>query len=287
MLKHSCSGSKAKAAVMVAGTLVLSGCGGASGDAPMTDGPADADMQMMKIDEARQALARAETGIATATTDAEMLAAYQAVHAAANTLFTVLETNGGSTTDIAAAARKAGEAKGMVDNLTTKIADADGAVREMMAATVAKLYAGISAPSGEFAADGTITFADTDRAAGYNEAGTEILLSVGDGFGTARTAVSATLSEDKDAVAGTLLGWAGKRYADPASGDMYEAMVYSNVEAPTQDKKFGGAAANDEFEYTLTNGAVTAVDGCIMIRQPTQHFTGKDLTRSFILDLFQ
>ena len=111
-------------------------------------------------------------------------------------------------------------------------------------------------------------------AAAYNNAETAILISIGDGSATPHTTVTATLSEDKDAVAGTLLGWAGKRYADPASGDMYEAMVYSNVEAPTQDKKFGGAAANDEFEYTLTNGAVTAVDGCIMIRQPTQHFTG-------------
>ncbi len=64
---------------MVAGTLVLSGRGGGgSDDAPMTDGPTDADMQMMKIDEAKQALATAEAGIATATTDAEMLAAYQA-----------------------------------------------------------------------------------------------------------------------------------------------------------------------------------------------------------------
>lgn len=52
--------------------------GGGSDDAPMTDGPTDADMQMMKIDEAKQALATAEAGIATATTDAEMLAAYQA-----------------------------------------------------------------------------------------------------------------------------------------------------------------------------------------------------------------
>ena len=53
-----------------------------------------------------------------------------------------------------------------------------------------------------------------------------------------------------------LHSWAGKRYADPAGGDVYVAVVYSNVEAPNQGKKFGGAAANDEFEYAMTNGSL-------------------------------
>jgi hypothetical protein len=65
------------------------------------------------------------------------------------------------------------------------------------------------------------------------------------------------LSEDEDTMVAANRGWAGKRYTDPAGGDMVEAYVYSNVEAPTRGKKFGGAAANDEYEYALTAGALT------------------------------
>ena len=46
-------------------------------------------------------------------------------------------------------------------------------------------------------------------------------------------------------------GWQGKRYANPAGGDMYEAIVYSNVEDPTRGKKFGSLVANNAYEYTL------------------------------------
>ena len=40
---------------------------------------------------------------------------------------------------------------------------------------------------------------------------------------------------------------------------MYEAFVYSNVGAPMQGKKFGGATENNEFQYVLVNGML-AID---------------------------
>ena len=119
---------------------------------------------------------------------------------------------------------------------------------EAMAATAAKLYAGITPQVGTAG-----TLAADDRWAQYNTAATAIEVSVA---GDTALTEAIVLSEDKDAPVADNHGWAGKRYADPAGGDSYEAYVYSNVEAPKQGKKFGGAAANDEFEYALTEGAL-------------------------------
>ena len=117
---------------------------------------------------------------------------------------------------------------------------ADAAAEAMGIVTAAKLYAGIYAPAvGEVHAD-------------YDANGNNIVVTMGDGT----SAVGVNLSEDEDTMVAANRGWAGKRYADPAGGDMVEAYVYSNVEAPTMGKKFGGAAANDEFEYALTDGAL-------------------------------
>ncbi|MCY4431496.1 MAG: hypothetical protein OXC11_14045 [Rhodospirillales bacterium] len=139
-----------------------------------------------------------------------------------------------------------------VADLKQQIQDAADDESDRMAAearaTAAKLYAGIYAP----AADATGTDVGNVHAA-YNDAETAITVTMGDG-----TAANGTdLSEDKKTTVAANHGWAGKRYADPAGGDSYEAIVYSNVEASTMGKKFGGAAANDEFEYALTNGMIT------------------------------
>ena len=129
--------------------------------------------------------------------------------------------------------------------------EADKAAAAAMAVTATKLYAGISDPVGDPASP-----AATDRAAAYNTDATAIMVSIGDGTNTP-TAVS--LSEDKMAMIADNEGWEGKRYTrtSPASEGMYEAVVYSNVEAPTQGKKFGSAAAvtpTGAYEYQLTNG---------------------------------
>ena len=67
------------------------------------------------------------------------------------------------------------------------------------------------------------------------------------------------LKEDKEMMVSDLHGWTGKRYtASPAGGGMYEAYVYSDIEDSEPGKMFGHAgAANDDFEYQLTNGALT------------------------------
>ena len=117
--------------------------------------------------------------------------------------------------------------------------DAEKTKNEMMAATAAKLYAGIDAPMGD-----PNSPAATDRAAAYNDAGTptgaavdaHILVTIGDGTNTPTAIV---LSEDKKTTVAANHGWAGKRYADPAGDDEYEAFVYSNVEDPTEGDKFG------------------------------------------------
>ena len=131
------------------------------------------------------------------------------------------------------------------------------AAAKATAATAAKLYAGISTPTGDVTSP-----TDGDRAAAYNDAGTAILVSsdpdtTADGY----TGPAITLSEDKKTMVAALHGWQGKRYADPAGGDMYEAMVYSNVEAPKMGRKFGSAAAvtnTGAYEYQLTEGALPA-----------------------------
>ena len=166
----------------------------------------------------------------------------------------------------ASAQLAAATAKGQIDGAKKALMarmDAEDKAKEdeakraavAMAATAAKLYTGISAQMG--AGDGT-TFAATDRDAYYNTDATAILVSIGDGTNVP-TAVSATLSEDKKTTVAKNHGWAGKRYADPAGGDMYEARVYSNVAAPKQGRKFGSAAAvtpTGAFEYQLTDGAL-------------------------------
>ena len=205
----------------------------------------------MAIDDAKAELIAAEAAVSGAMTDAAMAAAYRAIEKAANDLVAALTTHGGSSAEIAAAASTGGEAKAMADSLDMKIAEAQKAADMAMAATAAKLYDGISAPSGDANSPGA-----NDRAAAYNNAGTptgstidtHILVSIGDGTNTP-TAVA--LSEDKMAMVAANHGWAGKRYADPAGGDMVEAMVYSNVGAPTMGKKFGAAASDAEFEYVL------------------------------------
>ena len=142
--------------------------------------------------------------------------------------------------------------------------EADRLAAVAMAATAAKLYAGISVPSGAITNDDGTGAADGDRAANYNAAGTAILVSSdADLTATGHTTTDVvTLSEDKKTMVAVLHGWAGKRYADPAGGDMYEAVVYSNVEAPTMGRKFGAETVTEidatrEFQYDLDGGSLT------------------------------
>ena len=135
--------------------------------------------------------------------------------------------------------------------------DAQTAADAAMAATAAKLYAGISAQMGSIAADGS-GFGANDRDAAYNTAGTAILLSIGGE--TAPTELTATLTEDKDATVPDNHGWEGKKYTHSVTtgddkGDMYEAVVYSDVGAPTMGQKFSAQYPDDAA--FVTDGVVT------------------------------
>ncbi|MDE0004961.1 MAG: hypothetical protein OXQ29_19900, partial [Rhodospirillaceae bacterium] len=139
--------------------------------------------------------------------------------------------------------------------------EAEAAMQAAME-TARKLHAGISAQSGAIADDGTGT-AETDRDAAYNADHSAIWVSIGGGAGEgAPTAVS--LSEDEDTMVADNHGWSGTRYArtSPASEGSYEAIVYSNVEAPTMGRKFGnaepGSGASRAYEYDLADGVLTA-----------------------------
>ena len=129
------------------------------------------------------------------------------------------------------------------------------AMREAMVAAAAKLYAGISVPTGDVTSP-----AATDRAAAYNDDDDAILVSAGQ---PADTPAAATLSEDEDTMVADNAGWEGKRYTRtmPAAGGMYEAVVYSDVGEPTTGAKFNsGTTGDDVVGFDTTDGVLTFAD---------------------------
>ena len=150
------------------------------------------------------------------------------------------------------------QARRVADAADQKAADdkakADAAA---MAVTAAKLYAGI----GETPIGGT---GDAVRTGAYGTGDNvdDIAVTIG-------TADAVNLSEDKDTPVADNHGWEGKMYTHtvPATaatdaGSKYEAVVYSNVEAPTMGRKFGAETvtetdADREFQYDLDSGALT------------------------------
>ena len=105
-----------------------------------------------------------------------------------------------------------------------------------MMAKAMKLHAGIGASTDNKSAE-------TRRHAVYDNDG-NIEVSSG-------TADTVDLSEDKMAMVGDNHGWMGKRYADPDGGDMYEAVVYSDVGDPTPGDKF-----SKKYTNNLTDGVL-------------------------------
>ena len=249
---------------------------------------ADKAMYQSQLDTAGMAVREAQTGLDTAgrmmaqrmaisnsvtaartavgmvdddATDAQVMAADNAVAALEMAIEGAADLPEGDT-DVASAQGTLATLKGQLASAKTSrmaaMSEADRAEAAMMAATAAKLYAGISAQMG----DGDLTnLQANDRDAGYNAAGTAILVSIGGGTAAA---AAVTLSEDKDTMVADLHGWEGKRYADPAGGDMIEAMVYSNVEEPTQGRKFGNATPGTgdtrAYEYPLTAGVYNVAE---------------------------
>ena len=170
--------------------------------------------------------------------DAAIAAAKAAIAAAEDVPAAEKTANTGTVTALEAQLADAKTARMAAMDDDQKAADA------AMMADARKLHAGITSQVGTAG-----TLAADDRWAQYNTAETAIEVSVA---GDTALDAAIVLSEDKKTTVADNHGWAGKRYADPDGGDMYEAMVYSNVGDPTEGDPFNE-------EYTLTDGAL-AID---------------------------
>ena len=221
----------------------------------------------MAIMQAQTALTNAEAGLSGATTDATMLAAYRAIQTAADNLVTALSTHGGSAADIAAAARKSGNAKAMADDLTEKIADAEMEANMAMVATAAKLHTGINAPS--------------PTAAAVYDATDDSLIGV-----TIGTNAAVNLSEDEDATVAANHDWEGMMFTASPDGDgTYEAVVYSNVGEPTPGAMFNDDT-NGGYALDATTGetaSVTTLTGHAANRVASPSFDQSAGTKTFEL----
>ena len=141
------------------------------------------------------------------------------------------------------------------DRRDNAMAEAERQENEARALTAARLYQGISVPSGDVGSPSV-----TDRAAAYNDSDTAILVSRGDG-------TAAILSRDRTTAVADNHGWEGRRYTrtTPKSEGTYEAFVYSNIEEPEMGRKFGnalpGSGEDRPFEYMLNpDGNLTAAE---------------------------
>ena len=270
--------------------LLLAGCGGGSSTPPVEPGPTQGDMA---ISNARSALSNAEESASSAMTDEAKLAAYREVQRAADNLVAALTTHGGSEAEIAAAAGKSGNAKAMADILAQKIEGDAVAADAAMTALAVKLYDALGTdPLGQnYSRDtstGTRVIDTGDLVVQIQNPFTEDLFNEND-----------TLKEDKTAMVAPLHGWTGSKHtATVAAGTQnaqgqsispgtYTAHMYSNVEAPTPGKKFGGAAANDEYEYGLTNKAISFGTGATDVAAVPARIAFTDVTRTAGTETFK
>ena len=95
------------------------------------------------------------------------------------------------------------------------------------------------------------------------------------------------VSEDKETPIADQRGWEGKKYmevlaADTGYGGMHELVVYRNFSEPGK-KKFGGPAANGEFEYQLINGALPSTTAWVAERVAFTGVTRTAGTETFSL----
>ena len=238
------------------------------------------DMQRMAITNAVETANTAVRAVNNESDDAAVMAADNAVTALDEAIKAAADLSSGDTV-LATAVARLEDLEVDLENAKTARQAALNAIEEerkraeeearqmaeaAMRAYAKRLYDGIAAQMGNANSP-----AANDRAAAYNDAGTptgaavdtRILVTIGEETGTPTPVV---LSEDKKTMVADNHGWAGKRYmftdsstSAETEGDMYEALVYSNVEDPTPGRKFGSAdvptAAND-FLYQLSNGVL-------------------------------
>ena len=218
----------------------------------------------MAIMDAKTALARAQAGVSGASTDAAMLAAYQAVQAAASALINVLAENGGSAADRDSALQALNMAASEIGRLEMAIADAAKA----NAAAINKLLAGldglteivtggtratdpdnVNAPPG---GDPSGTGANTPTfAAVHGKATTVTVRDAGTAAGQGPN------TKLKGAMGTTMTGangWSGTMVTATDSTNKHTdtVVVYTNIEAPKS------VAFGDEF--TLSGGVLPSTD---------------------------
>ena len=261
------------------------------------DDVADTSMYQTMVDNAQGAVDMAQTALDTSNaTMARMAAQRMALTTASMTLTTALADLSGTPTqaqidaaqdavdalqaaidgaadldDTSMYEREVAVAEGRITSAESTLAAnnaaeeeeqrrADAEAARLMRLTASRLYNGIG---------GTPLNADTATAGGRDAeyAGTndaDIMITYDHDADTATTALERTLTEDDDASVHDNHGWSGKRYTRtmPVAEGTYEAIVYSNVEAPKMGRKFGSAAApptpnTSDFEYQLTNGVLS------------------------------
>ena len=221
------------------------------------------DMAVMDARTAVEGLASDADGDAVAAVQALLNAAKQAVDGNQHLMEAEEDAHNGVIALLQVTVDKAqARVDDEAERMAAEEAEEQRKANEAMAATAAKLYTGISAQMGSLAADGT-GFAANDRDAAYNADGTAINLSIGGE--TAPIALTATLSEDKKTTVAAHHGWEGKRYTHSVTsgddkGDMYEAVVYSDVGMPTMGAKFNGGASGDgAVGFDLDSGTTDTV----------------------------
>jgi len=240
--------------VALVAAFMLAACSSSSDngtDASMPTEPTP-DPAIAEREAISTAIMAAQTAVAAVdndSTDAEVSAADNAIAAARAAIV--------DAADVPAAEKAAhtGTVNALAGRLAaaktarqTAMNDDQRAADMAMAVLASKLYVGIGAPGG--------TGEDTRTAAyGTGDNADDIAVTIGD-------ADAVNLSEDKDATVAANAGWKGKRYTRtmPAADGMYEAVVYSNVEASTRGRKFGSAdpvTDTGAYEYQLTNEALT------------------------------
>ena len=124
-----------------------------------------------------------------------------------------------------------------------------------MAVTAAKLYNGIGMTPLASTGDGART-----AAYGTGDNVDDIVLTIDDAAPGDGTDTTVTLTEDEDTTVAANHGWQGKRYTrtTPASEGTYEAIVYSNVEEPTEGNKFNsGTTGDNAVGFATTDGVLT------------------------------
>ena len=214
-----------KAASVIFLALAMAGCGGGAGTTttPETE-PPPPDPAIAEREAIKTAIGMAETAVAAVdndSTDAEVSAADAAVASARSAITAATgvpaQERAANTATVDVLANRLTAAK---TARTTAMNEADKAAEIARAATAAKLYDGISSPS-------------ADRASGYGTGANadDILVEI-DGAGT-------FLFEDNTATIADHHGWEGKRYTRTTTGgNVFEAVVYSNVGEPTEGDKF-------------------------------------------------